>query len=210
MHAVFPVIAGLAVGIALLAVASMVFPPYHDYTPRPGIHAKEAVRIASEDGTLQDLIEDLYTSMRTSRDFGVAGPDCPPYWCAIVLVYDRSDPKTAFYAVNVNVRDEKVVGIYIHQDLLIAQTKENEEVKAFLSRYPDADAEVQVGPDGKTVTYSKSFRHAESEDPKIRTLSVTVKTTYSGQTISTYAQCGSEKVASDVLEFVGTTDCLEP
>lgn len=154
MRVVIPVAAGLATGVALLYIASVVFPLGHAYTPRPGIHAEEAARIAAEDGTVQSLIGDKDAGIRTSRDWGVGGPDCPINWCAIVFVYDKSDPKTIFYTVNVNVRDERVAGIYIGRDLLIAQTKENvEEVKAFLSRYPDADAEVQVGPDGKTVTY---------------------------------------------------------
>jgi hypothetical protein len=193
----------------LLVVASVVFPPGHAYNPRPGIHAEEAARIAAEDSTVQTLIGDKDAGIRTSRDFGVAGPDCPLNWCAIVFVYDKSDPKTIFYAVNVNVRDEKVVGIYIDRDLLIAQTKENvEEVKAFLSRYPDADTEVQVDAYGKTVTYWKSARQAES-DP-VRMLFVVVKTTYSGEVTSMYAQCGNEKVTSNILEFVRTADCLAP
>jgi hypothetical protein len=162
---------------------------------------------------LQELIDGRDVVIRTQRDWGVAGPDCPMNWCAIVFVGDETDPKKVLYDVSVNVRDEKVAHIYIASDLLIAQTKENvEEVKSLLSRYPDSEAEVQVYPSGKTVTYStyKTYIGPDVENPGTRNLTVVVETTHAGQVISVYAQCDNEKVTTDIVEFIETTDCMEP
>lgn len=93
MRVVFPVIAGLAAGIALLIVLSVVFVAGNEYRPRPGIHFERAAAIASQDTMLQELIDGKEVTVRTQRDWGVAGPDCPPNWCAIVFVEDKSDPK---------------------------------------------------------------------------------------------------------------------
>lgn len=117
------------------------------------------------------------------------------------------------YSASVNVRDERVADIYISSDLLIAQTKENvPEVKSLLSRYPDSEAEVQVYPNGKTVTYSayKTYIGPDVEDPGTRTLSVVVETTHFGRVTSVYAQYDGEKVITNMAEFIETTDCLEP
>jgi hypothetical protein len=213
MRAVFPVSAGLAAGIALLLVTSMMFPPGHGYNPRPGIHAEEAAKIVAEDSTMQTLLGDREVMIRTARDVGVWGSGCPQNWCAIVLVSDKSDPRTSLYSALVNVRDREVASIHISQNLLISQVNENvDEVSSFISRYPDAETEVKVGSDRKSIIYTayKTYIGQDVQDPGTKTLSVVVETTSLGRVISVYAQCDNEKVTSNVAEFVRTTDCLEP
>lgn len=212
MHSVFPVSAGIVTGIALLFLVSAVFPPGSGYNPRHGIHAEEAAKIVAEDSTMQVLLEDREVIIRTARDVGVWSSGCPQNWCAIVIVSDKLDPRGSLYSAIINVRDREVVSIHISQDLLVSQVNENvEEVKAFHSRYPDAETEVSVTPDRRAIVYTmyKTYIGPDVPDPGTKTLSVVVETTPEGQVTSVYAQCDNEKVTTNIVEFVETTDCLE-
>ncbi len=165
-----PVAVGLFVGIALVVLFSTFFSPAYtapilegEYHPTPGRIADKALQIAMQNSTLQQLFEGREIVVMSIRDWGIAGgSECPIGWCAIILFDDKSDDlATGFAAATVSVKSAKVVNISLHKDILIAKTKETGEVKYFLSKYPDAQVDVQRNGSRVAVIYTIITRQAE-------------------------------------------------
>lgn len=163
-NVVAPVTAGLVAGAALVLLFSTFFG--HgvmpilggEYHPRPGRISDQAVRIATEDSTLQRIFEGREIVVTSVRDWGVtAGPECPIGWCAIILFEDKSDDiTTGFAAATVSVRAGKVIDYTLHKDVLIKRANQTEEAKHFVSKYPDAQVEVKREGTKAIVAYSIS------------------------------------------------------
>lgn len=141
------------------------------------------------------------------RDWGVSHTyyDCPIDYCAHISFADTSDPKMSLVSVLVNMQSNKVVGIRAARDFLVAKTNDVEEVKSFLSRYPDANVRINPGPG-----YSEVIYEAETTT---KILSLVVRTTPIGVPTGLHAECfgGDEiiRVSDNVAGFIETTDCLD-
>lgn len=167
------VMVGLVVGILFIVLFSTFFTqsstitPILDgeYHPRPGRIANEAIKIAMENATLQQLFEGRDMVVTSVRDWGVAGPNCEFNWCAIILFDDRLDNVTGFAGVDVDVKSAKVVSISLHKDILIAMSAKTPEAKHFLSKYPDAQVDVQREATRALVSYTVAREMGESSDP---------------------------------------------
>lgn len=150
---VAPISAGLAIGAAFVLIFSTFFGQTNgvtpilggEYHPRPGRISDQAVRIAMADVSLQKMFEGREIVVTGVRDWGVtAGSECPIGWCAIILFDDTSDNiTTGLAAATVSVRASKVMDRTLHKDILTMRANETEEVKHFVSKYPDAQVEVK-------------------------------------------------------------------
>lgn len=164
---------GLAVGIVFIVLLSTFFTqsstitPILDgeYHPRPGRIANEAIMIAMENTTLLQLFEGRDIVVTSVRDWGVAGPNCEYNWCAIILFDDRLDNVTGFLAANVDVRSNKVASISLHRDILISMSENTQEAKYFLSKYPDAQVDVQREVTRAMVSYTVTRQSGDPSDP---------------------------------------------
>lgn len=206
-----PVIAGLAIGIAFVALfassfgqSQTFFPMDSANSPKPGQFREAAIKVTFQNSTFQGEFGERELVVMSYRDWGVGHMfyDCPVNQCAHISFADESDPKMPLVSVLVNMQSNKVVEIRAARDLLVSKTNEIEEVKFFLSRYPDADVRVNPGPG-----YSEVFYEVETTT---RALSVVVRTTPIGEAIEVYAECeGPVVIASnDVIEFLETSRCL--
>jgi hypothetical protein len=108
-------------------------------------------------------------------------------------------------SVFVNKESRKVVGIEAAPALLISKTSGIEEVKHFLTRYPDAIITVTPGPGYRDILYEAGFNGP--------VLSLQIRTTPTGDVIEVSAGCSGRgstfTVTSDIMEFLRTTDCIE-
>ena len=83
------------------------------------------------------------------RDEGVGHGiyDCLNKGCALIVFGDKSDPDVnILVSVFVNIESKEVAGIDAAPYLLISKASDVEEVKFFLSKYPDAIVTVEPGP----------------------------------------------------------------
>jgi hypothetical protein len=171
--AALPIITGLAVGMAFVMLFSTFFALSYtitpildeEYHPRPGRIADKAIKIAMENSTLQQFFEGRNIVVTSVRDWGVEGPDCEFNWCAIILFDDKSDDVTGFAAADVNVKSDKVVGISLHKDILIAVSKHTQEARYFLSIYPGAQVDFQRDGTRAIVSYTVARQVGDPSDP---------------------------------------------
>jgi hypothetical protein len=107
-------------------------------------------------------------------------------------------------AVLVNMESRKVVEISAVRNLLLSKISDLEEVKFFLSKYPDAVITVNLGPGYRDVLYEAGFHGP--------VLSLQIRTTPTGQVIEVSAQCSGNgptfTVTDDVMEFLEPTNCI--
>ena len=99
------------------------------------------------------------------------------------------------------------------------RTEQLPEVKAFLSKYPDAHMEVnRYQNDHTEVVYSVERPVFVPEEirflPDTHTLSLWIEMTSStGEIKDIYVKCGAtmtERATTNLIEYVDTTDCLNP
>jgi len=161
------VLAGIGAGITIIALFSIYYSQSSqsstitsildgDYHPRPGRIAEQAVRIALENSTIQQLFEGREMVVTSVRDWGVAaGLECPIGWCAIILFDDKSDDiTTGFAAATVSVKAAKVIDFSLHHDILIERANDTKEARHFLSKYPDAQVDVKRDGTNADVAYT--------------------------------------------------------
>jgi hypothetical protein len=213
--ALYSVIAGLAVGIMFIVIVASIFqaPISPDAQqplgsePMPFQFREAAIRIALQNSTLHDVVDNRELVVTGYRDWGVGHLfyDCPINRCAHISFSDKSDPDNVLVAVLVNMESERVVEISAVRDLLLSKISDVEEVRFFLSKYPDAIIRLEPGPGYRDVLYEAGF-----DGP---VLSLQIRTTPTGEVIEISAQCSGKgptfTVTSDVMEFLETTDCIE-
>ena len=213
--ALYSVIAGLAIGIMFIVLMASIFQTSTFPSSRQSLAPEPipfqfrdaAVRIALQNSTLHEVAEDRELVVTSYRDRGVTHLfyDCPINLCVHIGFSNKSDPdKNALVVVLVNMESEKVVSIDAMRDLLLSKISDVEEVKFFLSEYPDAVVTVNPAPGYKDVLYEAGFYGP--------ILSLQVKRTPIGEVIEVSAKCSGRgptvTVTNDVLEFLETTDCI--
>jgi hypothetical protein len=223
-----PVIAGLAIGIAFVVLFSSLFAqesntfPIGVYNPEPGRYADKAVKIALENDTVQQLFKDKEIAVVNVRDYGVTmGSDCPINQCAAVVFGDKAGNMRTekLYAITVNVLSGRVVDIAPSKDILIERTNNIEEVKYFLSEYPDAEVIVNRYPNDHAEVIHRVERAIILPEeirnwPETHSLSLWVEMAAStGKIKDVYVECGAamtDRATANIIEYIQTTDCLNP
>jgi len=207
------VIAGLAIGIAVVILFATFFgqriipiPFFASLKPDLNHYKVQAVKIALQDPTFMNLFEGKEPALLHYRDHGVGHTfyNCVPT-CAIMLFsVDRSDPKKGSALVFVNPVLGKVWEIRVSENLLFAKIQEITEVKAFLTKYPDANVIIQTMPDHNIILFEEQKGQGQ--------LALVLKTTPDGELVNLYIECnnGSEPVivTNNVSNFIETTTCM--
>lgn len=107
----------------------------------------------------------------------------------------------------------------LSEDPLIAKTKGIDETKFFLSRYPDAEVEVNRYPEDHAEVVYRVERPVNPPEelrhwPKTHSLLLWIEMTSStGEIKDIYAECASvatDRATTDIIGFIATTDCLNP
>jgi hypothetical protein len=191
-----PVLLGLGVGIAFLVLIALFLGPQRQF-------GNAAIKIALQNSTLQEIFEGEEQVISYYDDWSPPGRDydCPIKRCALIVFFDKAEPDdlTKYTArVFVNMNSRNVVAIIASDEYLVAKANETREAKLFLSRYPDADIQVNPGKRSSLVYYN-------AITPSHR-LDLLVFTTTSGVVTEVTAACeghdGSyQQVTSDVLEL---------
>jgi hypothetical protein len=105
------------------------------------------------------------------------------------------------------------------EDSLITKTKRIQETDFFLSKYPNAEAQVKRYPeDHAEVVYRVERPINPPEElrhwPKTHSLSLWIEmTTSTGEIKDMYVECGTvaiDRETTDIIGFIATTDCLNP
>ena len=206
-----PVLLGVGTGIILIAIvvsisqsqATVPLGPLDTQRPRSQF-GDTAIQIALQNDTLQQEFSGSEIVITSYRDWGVAHSyyDCPINWCAHITFADKSDTRKSV-AVLVNMNSSKVVEIRAANSLLISKVSETEEAKIFLSRYPNSESSVNVGPGYSAVMFEAGN--------VTRFLTLSVKTTPIGTPIEMSIEClrdGGTFKSTDVMEYLRTQDCL--
>jgi hypothetical protein len=158
-----------------------------------------AVQTALRNSTLMDLFEGDLPPMQFYRDRGVGHLlyDCKPT-CAIMIFYDASDRDKESATVLVNPVLGKVLEVRASDNLIISWTQEIADVRAFITKYPDAEITVHPLPAYLQVVYD-----AQTNE---RSLSLVVRTTPDGEYVNLYVECedqsGRAVVTSNIAEFI--------
>ena len=115
---VSPVIAGLAVGLALVVLFSALselprLPIEVLYPPEVGKTAEKAIRIALRNDTLQQMFAAKDMVVQSVIDYGVSSTryDCRVNSCAVIVFAERPGINTPSVAVLVSTQPEKVYDI---------------------------------------------------------------------------------------------------
>lgn len=208
-----PVFGGLALGIIFIGLFASFFNQPQSILssipftsdPEHGRFREAAVKIALQNDTFQKEFSGSQAVVTSYRDWGVGHLyyECPTDWCAHITFADKSNPEK-IVAVLVNMESKQVVEIRASRDLLIGKTNEIEEVKLFLSKYPDSEITVSPRPGYSVVTYE-----AVNSTPF---KSLQVKTTPIGEVQEISAECwhdGSKvKTTIEVLRIIETSVCV--
>ena len=163
-----------------------------------------AVQTALKNSTLMDLFEGDVPPVQLYRDRGVGHLlyDCKPT-CAIMIFYDPSDQDRGSASVLVNPVLGKVLEVRASDNLIIARTQEIADVRAFVTKYPNA--EITVHP---IAAYSLVLYEFQTTQ---RTVSLVVKTTPDGEYVNLYVECkdksGKVAVTSNITEFIEKRKC---
>jgi len=186
-----------------------------EYHPRPGRITDNAIKIAMENTTLQQLFEGRDIVVTSVRDWGVAGPNCEFNWCAIILFDDRLDNVTGFAGVNVDVKSAKVVDISLNKDILIAMSANTPEAKYFLTKYPDALADVQREGTKAMVSYTAARQVGDASDPFERKLILAIiydkaELMAEPSEFRLYCCCNASTpaIGGDILGRIGNEGCF--
>lgn len=212
----YSVIAGLAVGIMFIVLVSYIFQAtIAAGSPRP--LAPEPIRsqiidataqIALQNATLREVVgnREVVATYYRGEGVGHAFYNCLNIGCALIMFANKSDPnREALVSVFLNRESREVVGIEATPNLLISKSDDVEEVRLFLSKYPDAVITVEPRLGYRDVLYEAGFYGP--------VLSLQIKATPTGEVIEVSAQCSGKgptfTVTSDVMEFLETTDCID-
>ena len=113
-----------------------------------------------------------------------------------MLFADKSDSKKKMSLLSalINIQSSKVVDISASTGVLVEKTKDIEEVRLLLSKYPDAEVEVNRYPGHFEIIYWVDRHVSVSEGvkhPSWRTLSMWIEMTPIGEIINIRAEYGS-------------------
>lgn len=113
-----------------------------------------------------------------------------------MLFADKSDSKKKMSLLSalINIQSSKVVYISASTGVLVKKTKDIEEVRLLLSKYPDAEVEVNRYPGHFEIIYWVDRHVSVSEGvkhPSWRTLSMWIEMTPIGEIINIHAEYGS-------------------
>ena len=173
--------------------------------PEPGRFREAAIKIALQNDTLRQEFGSSEIVIPNYRDTGVSHLyyDCPPNWCASVILADKSDANK-MVAVLVNMNSSKVVEIRATKSLVISKTNQTQEAVLFLSKYPGTTITFDVGPGYSQVKYKSGN--------VTRFLSLIVNTTPLGNPTEIAAECLRDgsiiRKTTGVLHFIESSGCL--
>jgi hypothetical protein len=148
-----PLIVGLVSGIGFIILISILvtIPPKttnnQDWPIGPV--GRQAIEIAMNDSTVQELFGDRSVKISYVRDQGVSHSklDCPRDRCALVIFADNdgnnnTGSETSLASVLVNVDSKEVFIISLSDDQAIERANLTNEVQYFVSKYPAAQTNV--------------------------------------------------------------------